>query len=105
MSKKLIMDKFSVLDEFAEMYIKTAFATELELTGCVHCARQNVIQRIHKAADRKSLEVSILYGDEWGEEGDPATSPDGISSHCSICTPPEKPKNKRVAKKKACEMN
>lgn len=87
MTKNIIENKFDVMDEFTEMYVRTAFITALEITGCVECARDDVIRRVKKMAEQKSLEISLLYGSEWNEEGDPATSPDGISSYCSACQP------------------
>ena len=101
MTNNIMIDKFDVLNEFTEMYVRTAFATALEMTGCVECARNDVMERLQKVAERKALEISILYSSEWGDSGDPATSPDGISNHCFVCSPPDKPK----AKKKPRELH
>ena len=87
MKKNIIENKFDVMDEFTQMYVRTAFVTALELTGCVECARDDVIKRVQKMAEQKSLEVSLLYGSEWDEDDDTATSPEGISSYCSTCRP------------------
>lgn len=87
MTNNMIENKFDVMNEFTEMYVRTAFVTALEITGCVECAKNDVIRRVKKMAEQKSLEISLLYGSEWEEEGDPATSPDGISSYCLECQP------------------
>lgn len=105
MKKELIADRFNILNEFADMYIKTAYATALEMTGCAHCARGDLIKRIHKLADRKSLEISLLYGDEWGEEGDPAISPDGITTECSLCAGPAKKPASSLRRRKMSETH